>query len=145
MISAKIDFQINPNLNKIFDEAINIGLTKSAILVQADAIKKVPVKMGTLRKSIDRNIDESKKTAEIFIPENSPASKYASLIELFGAKPHEILPRFKKALWWKGLKYPIKRVYHPGFQARPFLRPALYDNKDNIVNIMTNEIKKATA
>jgi hypothetical protein len=50
--------------------------------------------------------------------------KYASYVE-FGTGPHLILPRNKKALWWKGADHPVRRVNHPGSKAKPWLRPAI--------------------
>jgi len=41
-----------------------------------------------------------------------------------GTRPHEIRPRFKRALSWPGAKHPVKRVQHPGTKARPIVWPA---------------------
>ena len=49
-----------------------------------------------------------------------------------GAQPHEIKPRSKEALLIEGNIY-AERVAHMGMAARPFLRPALDSNKDEIV------------
>lgn len=42
----------------------------------------------------------------------------------YGTRPHIIRPRTKKALWWPGARHPVKKVYHPGTKAQPFIRPA---------------------
>ncbi|MFD6094752.1 hypothetical protein ACFVWN_01055 [Nocardiopsis flavescens] len=44
----------------------------------------------------------------------------------YGTKPHIILPRYKKALYWPGARHPVARVHHPGTVANPFMRRALY-------------------
>lgn len=47
----------------------------------------------------------------------------------YGTEPHLIEPRTKKALWWPGAHYPVKKVQHPGTPAQPFMRPALYKRR----------------
>lgn len=42
----------------------------------------------------------------------------------YGTKPHIIRPRVKRALWWPDAHHPVKKVYHPGTKAQPFIRPA---------------------
>lgn len=42
----------------------------------------------------------------------------------YGTQPHIIRPRVKRALWWPGADHPVKKVYHPGTRAQPFIRPA---------------------
>lgn len=49
-----------------------------------------------------------------------PTVKYARFV-YFGTKKHEILPRTKKALYWEGALYPVKRVMHPGTKENRFL------------------------
>jgi len=64
-----------------------------------------------------------------------PGASYALVVEE-GSKPHEILPRFAKALAfeWKGAIRFFKRVQHPGFPGRRFVertreivKPKLFD------------------
>lgn len=54
--------------------------------------------------------------------------KYGTYMEL-GTRPHVIVPRIKKALFWDGRIGPKARVYHPGTAPRPHLRPALYTKR----------------
>lgn len=49
----------------------------------------------------------------------------------FGAQPHEITPRAKKALAFEGVVF--KRVRHPGMPARPFMRPVADGKQDEVV------------
>lgn len=46
-----------------------------------------------------------------------------------GTAPHTIEPRFKKALYWPGARHPVARVNHPGTEANPFLKRALYTKR----------------
>lgn len=43
----------------------------------------------------------------------------------FGTPPHWIFPRFKKALYWAGALHPVRKVFHPGTRAQPFIMPAV--------------------
>lgn len=47
----------------------------------------------------------------------------------YGAPPHRIRPRRKKALYWDGAPHPMKIVRHPGSPEQPFMRPALYHRR----------------
>lgn len=40
-----------------------------------------------------------------------------------GTAPHEIRPKRKKALYWKGASHPVKRVMHPGSKSYAILKP----------------------
>lgn len=51
------------------------------------------------------------------------STKYARWVEE-GTGPHVILPRNKKALFWKGADHPVRMVNHPGTKPRPYLMPA---------------------
>jgi hypothetical protein len=42
-----------------------------------------------------------------------------------GSPPHVIEPKNKKALFWPGAEYPVRRVNHPGTPAYNILRRAL--------------------
>ena len=42
-----------------------------------------------------------------------------------GTPPHEIRPKNKKALYWKGAKHPVKKVNHPGSKAYPIVVPTV--------------------
>ena len=49
-----------------------------------------------------------------------PEAKYAIYVHE-GTRPHEILPRIKKALYWEGAAHPVRRVWHPGTRPNRFL------------------------
>lgn len=42
-----------------------------------------------------------------------------------GTRPHLILPRVKKALWWEGADHPVGKVNHPGTKPNDFVRRAV--------------------
>ena len=49
-----------------------------------------------------------------------------------GTKPHVIVPRHKKALYWPGAAHPVKRVSHPGTKANPYHARAVEDSRTDI-------------
>lgn len=49
---------------------------------------------------------------------------YASYV-VQGTKPHLILPRARKALFWPGAAHPVRSVSHPGTKPNPFMQDAL--------------------
>lgn len=63
--------------------------------------------------------------------------EYAPYVE-FDTKPHIIVPREKKSLFWKGAKHPVGKVNHPGTKAQPFLTPLITDFDDEIIRIMVS-------
>src|SRR5881227_1574798 len=49
-----------------------------------------------------------------------PTASYAPFVE-FGTRPHTILPKDKKALYWPGAAHPVRRVNHPGSKPNAFM------------------------
>jgi len=49
-----------------------------------------------------------------------PTASYAPYVE-FGTKPHVILPKNAKALFWPGAEHPVASVNHPGTKPNPFM------------------------
>ena len=67
------------------------------------------VRTGRLRASV---IPIVRSTAEFGVSSNVI---YARIHELGGkTRPHVIYPKNKKALYWAGAKFPVKKVKHPG-------------------------------
>jgi hypothetical protein len=60
-----------------------------------------------------------------------PTASYAPYVE-FGTKPHTILPRDAKALYWPGAEHPVKRVNHPGTRANQFMERIIAASQDDI-------------
>ena len=72
---------------------------------------------GRLRQSINRRASRD----EVIVGTNV---QYAAIHQFGGkTKPHTIIARRKKALFWPGAEHPVKSVRHPGSNvpARPFL------------------------
>lgn len=59
-----------------------------------------------------------------------------------GTRPHVILPKIKQALYWKGAKYPVKIVHHPGTSPRKFLEKAVLMSLDKVKEFLNEAIKK---
>lgn len=84
---------------------------------------------GALRDSIRLSVSAKggRVTASVKAGGKSKKSKadvyYAHMIEFTGAKPHKITGSHGNFLFIGD--HPIKSVMHPGFQAKPFMRPSL--------------------
>lgn len=127
-------------LNKGFQNELVTATNAGSlpIINEAKRLVKPHRKSGTLESSIhSENLKVGKLRVENGIaPEK--AVWYAIGIER-GVPPHirPILPKTKKALWWKGARHPVRKVDHPGNPAFPFMRPA-FDTKTREV---INEVK----
>src|SRR5258706_247497 len=53
-----------------------------------------------------------------------PTASYAPHVQ-FGTKPHVILPKNKKALYWPGAAHPVRKVNHPGSKGYAFMERIL--------------------
>lgn len=49
-----------------------------------------------------------------------PTASYAPFVE-FGTKPHIIMPKTAKALYWPGADHPVRSVHHPGTKPNAFM------------------------
>lgn len=100
----------------------------------ARAKELVPRKTGNLGRTI-RLGQVTDNDAQILAGGQNGVG-YAAAVE-YGTRPHEIVPRYKKALAWGGNRrlsgslrsgskstFFAKRVRHPGTQPYPFLMPA---------------------
>ncbi len=99
------------------------------IVNEAKRLVKPHRKTGTLESSIHF---ENVKIQRLRVENGIAPEKevwYAIGIER-GVPPHirPIVPKTKKALWWKGAAHPVRKVNHPGNPAFPFMRPA-FDTK----------------
>jgi hypothetical protein len=68
-----------------------------------------------------------------FILYLSHGIEYGSLLET-GTEPHEIKPREKKFLYWRGAMHPVKQVHHPGTRAYAIIVPTLDAHLGRIKN-----------
>lgn len=86
-------------------------------MVAADIRRGCPVASGLLISTI--RVDGKQ------IRIGSRKADYWWAVE-FGTRAHDIIPVRAKALSWPGAQHPVKAVHHPGTQAEPFIRPAVY-------------------
>ncbi len=116
--SVRIQFKGLPQLRRRLDALDDLGPFMRDLALDAVREQKhlAPVKTGNLR----RTIHVGRITARS--AETIASANYAAHVE-FGTRPHEIRPRTKKALFWKGARHPVRRVQHPGTRARPFMIP----------------------
>jgi phage gpG-like protein len=103
--------------------------------VKSEAKNLCPVVTSNLKNSIAHEVVGG-TVARI----GSPV-EYAAAVEL-GTKPHIIEPKNAEALKFEigGKTVFAKRVNHPGTQAHPFLRPAVFNNKQKIIGFFKNLI-----
>lgn len=80
----------------------------------------------------------SEEDDEVLVGPNVP---YAIYIEM-GTKPHIITPRTKKALYWKGAEHPVKKVHHPGTDAKPFVQPSFEEIKAFYKDIIVQTVRR---
>lgn len=87
-----------------------------------------PVDTGNLQgaTSIDNISDYSKR---IYVDEG--IAPYAIFV-IKGTRPHEILPKIRKALYWEGASHPVTKVYHPGTKANDYFFIGLQNAESDI-------------
>ena len=117
---------------------IALAIKKSTLSIEAQAKKNLSsngsVKTGHLRRSIAHKL-----TNDTGIVHTSNV-EYAIGVEK-GTRPHKIVPKKKKALYWKGAKSPVKYVNHPGSKAKPYLQPAFEAEKPKFIQNLKEAIK----
>ncbi len=106
------------------------SLMQSWMIVRRTATQKAPYKTGNLRRSITDFATSN--SIEIW-----SRLEYAPIHEFWWV----ITPKNAKALvfkvWWKFVR--VKKVVIP---KRPYLLPALQENKDEIIKIFTRNLEK---
>jgi hypothetical protein len=106
----------------------------STLNIKQGAIERVRVRKGNLRKSIKSSFTASGPSGLVYSKRPT-----AHLIEL-GVKPHKISVKEKAALVINGT--PIRKdVLHPGFTAKPFLRPAYENEKPKFIKEVEEAVK----
>lgn len=123
---------ISQKLNNLSSEAIKKALTKSALLVEADAKINCPVDTGLLRSSITHNVYDD--YAEV-----GTNYSYAPYIE-HGTGLFAEAGNGRQTPW---TYQDADGQWHTtiGQQPQPFLRPALDANKQKIEQIFQDEIQ----
>jgi len=110
---------------ELANEVMVLALDKSAKAVQSLARVKHRFRSKTtmLEKSVDYEVNTTDMDATVFL--NEAVAPYGPFVHE-GTKPHQILPRAKKALrWTNGGKFVFaKGVWHPGTDKDQFLYEA---------------------
>jgi hypothetical protein len=73
-----------------------------------------------------------------------PTASYAPFVE-FGTKPHVIVPKDKKALYWPGASHPVRSVNHPGTKPNQFMERIVSESQDEIGAQFGNALTQITA
>jgi HK97 gp10 family phage protein len=68
--------------------------------------------------------------------------EYADAVN-YGTLPHVIEAKNKKALFWKGARHPVKRVFHPGTKGQGFFEKAERHAKEILPNRLRINYEKA--
>ena len=123
-------------LNGIADiESFKKGLEKSCLLVETEAVKKAPKGDGTLRQSITSKVDGL--TGIVFTPlEYAPYVEYGTGIHAKGTGGgRQDVPwvyQDEKTGEWHSTS---------GQHPQPYMRPALDENKDKVIEILKGAFK----
>lgn len=114
-------------------EAVQEGLKNACYIVWASAQDKCPVDDGTLRRSITRSIEYDKGIV-------GTNTEYASYVEYGTGLFSEFRSGRKDVPWQYEDAEGNKRITR-GQRPQPYLRPALVENKDKIVECICRSIK----
>lgn len=123
-------------LNKVVDEEEVIqALNKACLLVEADARKKAPKDSGALRRSIT---SEVKQTGSDYVGIVSTPLEYAPYIEYGTGLFAEDGGRLEVPWNYKD----DEGNWHQtsGMKPQPYMRPALNENRQNILEILRGVI-----
>lgn len=96
-------------------------LERRADRVISAAAFSVTERSGAYREGLKRDRIRVRGRAGVRVTAGAP---HSAVLE-FGSRPHVIEPRNGQALAWPGGEHPVRRVHHPGTQARHTLRNAL--------------------
>lgn len=127
--------EINKAIDKFKDKAkLKKALNKSCLLVEREAKKKAPKGVGDLRKSIQHTITEEggKMVGIVFTPlEYAPYVEYGTGIfaEEGGRQDVPWSYQDEEGNWHST----------SGMKPTPYMRPALLENKQNILEIIEKE------
>lgn len=111
------------------------ALGQAALIVEVDAVRRVPVDTGLLRQSLHTQVDKSKLIATVGTP-----LSYAPYVE-FGTGIHSSTGMGRSTPW---SYQDEKGVWHTtlGQRPQPYLGPALIQNRDKIQKQFEKAISK---
>lgn len=124
--------------------ALRAAAKDGAEVIRAEAARLAPRARGKLAQHIETRVHAMAGPNEIDI-DIGPAKNvwYGMIVEL-GAKPHRMRPRRSRG---KKVLASMEQVFgaeieHPGFRARPFLRPAFDTQKEAAVEAFGQSLQK---
>lgn len=105
--------------------AASMGIFKAGLLVEGDAKRLCPVDTGRLRSSIttERRFDGDKPVASV-----GSNVEYGPYVEFGTGQSGE--PSVSHRVDWAGQP------------PKPFMRPAMHANRDNIAQVVASEVRK---
>lgn len=155
--------ELKKNLNSLgLDMRLKAGeraTRAGAALIRKEAAKQVPVDTGDLKNSLTvmklSRKGDGRPTFAVTHKKNKKSRSggwYAHLVE-FGAASHRLAPRRKKAMaGWTGRRLGRSGGHewavfgmghaHPGARAKPYLRPAFYDNAERSIEEIRKRLRR---
>ena len=139
---------------KVEANVLRGALAAGARVVAAQARVNVPVDTGALRSSIRVGSSIDRRVGKVVAyvragsrgktkSKGAVSAYYVHMIE-YGVRAHEISVKTgKRGLFFGGVVR--KKVMHPGFGARPFLRPAMDTRARDAVVAAGNHMKRRLA
>ncbi len=110
------------------------NMDKACQFVRDNAQGRVRRRSGTLAANIDYEIDVWGDRVSGFVGVRKGRAYYGWFVEV-GTKGHKITVSRRRALSDQGTMYG-RVVRHPGTAARPFLRPAIFENGPRILRLI---------
>lgn len=129
------------------DREMDHAMALAQDVVVEEAKLRVPDKTGILKQSIQALPPTGSFASNTLEGVVSAGAPHALPVE-DGTRPHEIRPRFRRALRFPmaggkdGFGY-AKKVDHPGTEPQPFLEPALDAKADEIADLFGDAIELA--
>ena len=113
------------------------ALKAYTVNIWGDAVRNAPRKTGTLKRSIQSEVDAGNLIGRVFTN-----LKYSRMVEE-GTRPHKIKARRVKALhfMWNGKPAFFKSVNHPGTRGQFYMRNAFDKWKNRITDFFEAHIK----
>lgn len=133
--------ELDQALKKLESEIANKGnsqaLFKASTVARNAAIEKAPQRSGNLKSNIVRKRIKDGLFIEAVAVYIKPAAFYARFIEL-GAVPHRLV-KPGDAVKING-NIIVGPIQHPGISPTPFLRPALDENINQIIDVYASTL-----
>lgn len=120
------------------------ALRAGAKVIAQEAKLNAPVQDGDLKASIRVSTNAKRGRVEAKAKAGGKKAWYAAIVE-FGASPHIIKGKNGKLLKFTardGKRIEIAQVSHPGFKAKPYMRPALDSKARESIVATGNYIKQ---